>query len=698
MYKKEGFFATKEIKNKIFNLLLDYSGGSLFIHHIIPFISKNDLFLNFYLTCKKIATLIQQQITYNVILNIDLRNLLSLMNIYFEDKDKPIIVKDFLENKKINNWNINNECQRLDFCKTFPSILHFIDGLSIANDLLYRFDNFFNPTISFKDFRNLIKCIYEYTFLLNCNSVKYFTFYQTNRYMYGQTEASLDKFKTILVTDISNLFKKYNGNLSFNYCKAAAYTYQNLISAEQLADYILDFQQIISLNELNILTYDMQFLKSFNEHLIKIVNNNNYFSNLKKFKVLCNDSTDLVLLDNVINNIILNETKIVIKWENVNCNVAYYGGNFTKLYELLTKPNVYLNGDIKFENINMENLILENEGLVKKLDIIELLNSLHLDKVSSIKFNNCILFTTSSIEKQFNFKNIKLFECVNTTFKKFVDDKTIINFTKEILDNFKFQNLKIMKLENLNLNKIPISVNHTISNLIELSLAKNNISTIDNLNRNLQKNLFVNFSDNKIKDISILNIFRYISLENNPILQNNNIGIYNDKYFIIDTDDITFKKYFQSNFMELYLFNNMQFVKTLKKKNGNNCKAKVLSNSQAILSFLDLSKFNDKLYDTFYEKALNSLQSKSNLYKFYLNILYTEPEENSYSIKGIGSIVQVGIKSIQTNNDWLIININSNLINSNYIKEEISVWDKSNVDLEKLNYIEKNWKALTLKK
>ncbi|KAL9657775.1 hypothetical protein ABK040_013606 [Willaertia magna] len=177
-----------------------------------------------------------------------------------------------------------------------------------------------------------------------------------------------------------------------------------------------------------------------------------------------------------------------------------------------------------------------------------------------------------------------------------------------------------MEFENLNLNQIPISVNNTISNLIELSLAKNNISSIDNLNKNLQRNLFVDFSDNKIKGVSILNFFKYINLDNNPILQNNNIGIYNSEYITIDTEDITFKKYFQSNFMELYLFNNMEFVKTLKKKNGNNCKAKVLSNSQAIFR------------------------------------------------------------------------------RCNYIKEEINVWDKSSVDLEKINYIEKNWKVLTLKK
>ncbi|KAL9657755.1 hypothetical protein ABK040_013587 [Willaertia magna] len=693
MYKKEEFFTSKEIKNKIFNLLLDYSGGSLFIHHIIPFISKNDLFLNFYLTCKKIATLIQQQITYNVILNIEKRNLLSLMNVYLEDKDKPAIIKDFIENKNLEHLTNLRVCQKLDFCKTFPSILHFVDGLSISNDLLSPFDKFCKSIITFKHLKKLIECVYEYTFLLNVNSIKYFTFYQTKRYHFGKKEYDLKRFKRIFVKDISNLFKKHNGKLSFNYSKQySEYPYELLASPEELADIVFDFQKIISLEELNIYTYDNQFLNSFYARLLK--NDNNYFNNLKKFKVLCNNFYDLVLLENVINNIISNETKVVIKWENVICNTELL---FSKLYELLTKPNIYLNGNIKFENINMENLLLENEGLVIKSDIIKLLNSLHLDKISSIKFNNCILFTTSNIEKQFNFKNIKLFECVNTKCMKYIDDKTIINVTNEILDNFKFQNLKIMKLENLNLNQIPISVNNTISNLIELSLAKNNISGIDNLNKNLQRNLFVDFSDNKIKDVSILNFFRYISLENNPVLQNKNIGIYNSEYITIDTEDITFKKYFQSNFMELYLFNNMEFVKTLKKKNGNNCKAKVLSNSQAILSFLDLSKFNDKLHDTFYENALKSLQSKSNLYKCYLNILYTEPEENSYSIKGIGSILQVGIKSIETNG-WLIININCNLINSNYIKEEISVWDKSSVDIEKLNYIEKNWKVLTLKK
>ncbi|KAL9657774.1 hypothetical protein ABK040_013605 [Willaertia magna] len=232
------------------------------------------------------------------------------MNVYLKNKNKPAIVKDFIENKNLDHLTNLRDCQKLDFCKTFPFILHFVYSLSISNDLLCLFDEFFKSTILFQHFKKLIKCVFENILLLNVNSIKYFIFYQTTEY-YLKREFDLKRLKRIFVKNISNLFKKHNTKLSFNYSKQyLEYPYELLTSSEELVDIVFNFQKIISLKELNIYAYDNHFLNSF---YARLLNDNNYFNNLKKFKVLCNNFYDLVLLENVINNIILNETKVVIK-------------------------------------------------------------------------------------------------------------------------------------------------------------------------------------------------------------------------------------------------------------------------------------------------------------------------------------------------------------------------------------------------
>ncbi|KAL9647735.1 hypothetical protein ABK040_015223 [Willaertia magna] len=576
MYQNKEWFNSKEIKNKIFNLLLDYSNGSLFIHHIIPFITKNDLFLNFYLTCKKIAILIQQQITYNVILNLNEDNLLSVMNIYLQDKNKPLIVKEFIENglstgtKK--SWDFL-EGKKLDFCKTFPSILHFVNGLKIDVSLISEIDYYGQSRLTFNDFRDFIIQFYKYTFLLNHKSnVKYFIFNQSGYY---DQERNLERFKLLFIEDLANLFKNNDCNkqsqhlLNFK-CTQDIHSYGYFFIGEQLAQIIIDFQKVTSLQNLTVTSRWGAYLNKFANEMAKICDKN-IFNNLKKLKLNCgNIITDYNSYNNLLEK--LNETKVVIKSENLNLAIF---SDLVTVYNIFTKSNIYFSGNIIIRNINNGEECYNNKDY--QFDIVKFLESLQRsDKIFSLQIIDCNLYTTTNrFEKLFNFKNLTTFECINTTIKKYNNDGTETIITKEFLDNFKFQKLKLIKLEKLNLNEIPKSLNNL--NLNQISLANNKIENINNLN--LQNNLFIDIQNNNIKDISILNNYRYINLLNNPILQNKNIGFYNNNYFLIDNKEILFKKYFQNNLMELYLFNYMQFVKVLKKKNSKNSKIPILSNS-----------------------------------------------------------------------------------------------------------------------
>ncbi|KAL9647721.1 hypothetical protein ABK040_015210 [Willaertia magna] len=530
---------------------------------------------------------------------------------------------------------------------------------------------------------------YKYTFLLNHKSnVKYFIFNQSTGY-YDQ-ERNLERFKLLFIEDLANLFKNNDCNkqqlLSFKYIQGITpsygyFGYSPILNGERLAQIIIDFQKITSLQNLTVTSCWGEYLNKFADEMAKLCDKN-IFNNLKKLKLNCGDTFDENSFYNFLEK--LNETKVVIKSEDftlVNYNVA-------TAYKMLTKSNIYFSGNLKINYAHYN-----TEDYVQKFDIVKFLENLQRSyKLFSLKIADCDFYTTTNqLEKLFNFKNLTTFECINTTIKKYNDDGTETILTKEFFDSFKFQKLKLIKLEKLNLNEIPNSLNNL--NLNQLSLANNKIENINNLN--LQNNLFIDIQNNNIKDISILNKYRYINLLNNPILQNKNIGFYNNTYFLIDNKEILFKKYFQNNLMELYLFNYMQFVKVLKKKNSKNSKIPILSNSKAFLQLLNLSKFNDQLKDTFYETALNNLK----LFKFYLNILYTEPEENPYSIKGIGAVVQVAIQNCENNNDWLIISLNCNLKNGEgFIVEEISVWNRCDITLEKINYILKNWKQMVIKK
>ncbi|KAL9641713.1 hypothetical protein ABK040_007391 [Willaertia magna] len=600
MHKDEEFFNSNEIKKQYFNLVLDYSDGYLLLFHIIPFLTKNDLF-NLYLTNKKIANLIQQQNIYSFQLQVNENNLLKL--------------KDYFNINNNRNHLQNNRVEKINCNTTFPSILPFTNGLqlNLYNVITKRLQS------NIKEFVNFFyKYIFlqqqtkEVTFILECTS--YESYYV------------IPDIMNLLIEIINNdLDLKENEYLNLNLKFYIEFSNEKL-SSELLK--LFNQLQNIKFNtltfELNGVDYILNFVKdcsslqSLNIQTINIKINNSCSS----FDVLC------LFIEKFSNKIKFNIEADAFRFIDIS-SIKFF-------IKLMKFRNIFIYGKLYINWINFTQSHLQSNE-VEQIDIVKLFTYLQKFSIKEIHIENSSLITKSSLTN-FNLNKLQSFTCKKTTFYKINDKLEKIDITKEFLDIFKFENIKYLHFENLQLQQAPISLNNNV-HLKTIILKNNNIGNLDNLIK-VDGLAFIDLEDNKIDDIEVLNKFRNINLKGNKkVLYNNIIGYYNDKYFIINPEEYLFKQYFQTNLIEIYLFNFMQYVKIIKKKNRNT-KIQPISSRKNLLQFLELKNFKNILDNTYYFEAFSTLQQNlPHSIKFYLNILYTPPDKEEYDYFTKESIV-----------------------------------------------------------
>ncbi|KAL9655013.1 hypothetical protein ABK040_008797 [Willaertia magna] len=204
--------------------------------------------------------------------------------------------------------------------------------------------------------------------------------------------------------------------------------------------------------------------------------------------------------------------------------------------------------------------------------------------------------------------------------------------------------------------------------------------------------------------LELINVkFKYMESDNYSTVDITNevlIKFKSKKYIFT----IEYKKYFQNNLIELFLFQYLKFLKLIKNKNPN---ALYLENSCLNLINIYNKVENNELVNNFnlreamdyFVKSKKELKRSKNNYNFYLNILYSSPERR-LAIDCIGAVIQVAIHTAKETikeevkeEDWLIYSISCKLVNeSHFDKSAVTIWDKYFVTKENCNYIQQHWK------
>ncbi|KAL9647977.1 hypothetical protein ABK040_016668 [Willaertia magna] len=221
--------------------------------------------------------------------------------------------------------------------------------------------------------------------------------------------------------------------------------------------------------------------------------------------------------------------------------------------------------------------------------------------INNLEFHNCI-FGYNEI-KNFNFSNLQKLSFIND-----IKNFTFDNLSNNNEENNIFKNFKILQ-------KIKLEANLLNDNKLKqlLNITKEN------------KNLKINFKENQLQNISLLQYFIKNNININTKSNSYNIiGIKDDKNLITEDKSILifeinpfeykFKQFFQSdNSLELYLLNYTQYMKNLKSSKVIYQFHEILQNNyQALIDILNL-KPTPSLDDSFFNV------------EYYINLLYSAP-------------------------------------------------------------------------
>jgi len=307
---------------------------------------------------------------------------------------------------------------------------------------------------------------------------------------------------------------------------------------------------------------------------------------------------------------------------NYNENLSLFYNNKLNQYQIVKRKYLYYNNQFKkikyliqYIKLNkLKNLNLKNK--IKKHLYFKNLNQLKF-LFSQIKSLRKEIFKCSLLLKKFNKFNSYLF---NNNYKKIIN----LNLHKIIVNKKILHKNKVFKLFK-NFNLIKKSKINFILNFYKFKNLKRNINNFSLLNSNKTINR-INKNLNKIKNKYRINFIKFYR------------KFYKSKFFIKNkTNIIRNKKYFKLFFLlQFYNFKNNNI-----NKNRNFFsfrKRKIKSNLN--LNFLLKSRFNKKLYYTYYKTVTNKFsfyntlifknrKIKKNKKKFYKFFNFLQRKENS---------------------------------------------------------------------
>ncbi|KAL9654562.1 hypothetical protein ABK040_006626 [Willaertia magna] len=774
-----------DLKTKMFNLLLNYSDGDLFLHHILPFLTFQDIFHSLYLVNKKIAIIIQHQDLFKIVLPLKISNICLLMKYILNDtcqmpemlkKDKEILKKETNTTDISGPLLIRYYVEKEDYncCKTFPSILSLVTGLAIDLNMLYNIEN----CKDYCDLKDVLTLNDVYNFII---------YFYKNLILYKKDSPiilSLKNFESHLILE-KTLFTKlqdfFNENknilldINISSFDSNYYTLSNVnnICIYGIGNFILNSDFI--LNNLKVKTctdYASLIFKSLIENEENLMKQK--LENLQNFTFLLKTPhfSEVLYMSKLTN--FINFTKDFI---NENCKVNFTTGNTLNFYHSNFDEEREIDGWNLFidfmESIkNKQNITFNLQEVIfygfylsenyKQISFNTLLQYLTKFNINALDFYNCI-FDYKEIENEsFNFPILQKLSFIND------GDFTFDNRSNNNEENNIFKNPKMLivylnkiiapklvelRFYNLTLRNIPIDlINNCCNSLqkIELEanlLNDNELKQLLNITKE-NKNLIINFKENQLQDISLLQYF----IKNNIIINTksngyNIIGIKDDKNLIIeDKSNLIFtinpfeyksKQFFQSdNSLELYLLNYTQYMKNLKSSKVIYQSHEIFQNNyHALIDILNLTP-TPSLDDSFFNDAFLYLEKKKlktqkeskHPYEYYINLLYSAPlfikDTDNTTLFSVEfdypmGVFQLAIKKGlfgQTDrrknkeqqqqqlmeeeeqfnaNDWLILTLCCN----DTIRRKVSnyyVWDSSIITEEKINYIIKNWKKINI--
>ncbi|KAL9643667.1 hypothetical protein ABK040_016119 [Willaertia magna] len=741
------WLSTKELKTKMFELLLSYSNGDLLLHHILPYLTFNEIFYSLYLVNKRIAMIIQNQNQHQLVLRLTEKNICLLMKYFLKDNecrlphmlkiDKEIIKTSIpwfgVQNNYVTHY-IDQE--DIELCNTFPSIINFVTGLTI--DIVLFYNVFSTPSYYKKDIRLNLEHVYDFIIYFYKNLLLFkrqnpiiLSFNGIERCLYYRIDISL--FKKLI-----DLFNEFN-NVTVDFImktNSDCYYYRT----DDITLFISETTNFLMKTkfQLNSFTLHCPFDLSV-EILDSLMGTNNEekeikkekLSNLKHFSFIPYDfrgkSENLVKYFKFINEMIHKNCTICFKYSRtiVFSGVHELWNNF---YDFLISDRDSIN-TIFMAHFSFEKLALQNSE--KVTDFFSLLKCLSKLNLLSLEFHNCDIIYNTKI-KEVNTLN-------NNPNNIFSNNELLICY----LNKIKTPKLIELYLIKLSLQQLPLDLIKSCLKIENLVLTNNDLNDqkISQLLEFVKENnhLTINLNQNKICDISLLNycINNNINIdltetrfENIIIgikdLSNNNTSLNKDILFTINPYDYKFKQFLQSDIsLELYLFDYPKFVKWYKSTKKGYFNGFFSHGYQSIINFLSLNQYKD-LENTFYWTAFKYLEKKkmklaiqlgefNNCFEFYFNIIYTSPlfnNENPFSVKFNypNGVVQVAIRkcdfvkrkenNVQTEDinvdDWLILTLVCDGEKQKIVNKCL-IWDKELMTKEQMVFIVGYWKKLNLK-
>ncbi|KAL9641603.1 hypothetical protein ABK040_013522 [Willaertia magna] len=679
-----------ELKTKMFELLLNYSNGDLLLHHILPYLSFEEIFHSLYLVNKKIATIIQRQDLFKIVLPLRNENVCLLIKYLMSNdnqlpealkKEKQIIrnetnvanrsVANFLyEGPEYIKYYVENE--DYDCCKTFPSILNLVSGLSIDFDMLTNVNNsekYRKGILSINDVNNFIKYFYSNLILYKKDNNPIILSF-TNIGGYYNRDLFL----------LKNLTEIFNNDIliDFNIKFSNSYYYYDHHQDKEfmfgIGDFILNSKFI--LNNLIIKTSTILSSAFFNSLLC---NENEEQKQLMKEKLQNLQSFTTVLTCSNCSAYTLKDFLKFITSEmiNENCQVNLYANNiisFGNRYEEIGVKeswNNFINFIERDNCFNFANkLHFQDFGLQKDYKFVDfktLLKYLSKLKLTSLAFDYCEFEYKENdcMNETVNFSELQYLSISNRTddnnHTRFTSSQNVFknsNILTKYLNTITVPNLVELRLNNLSLQNIPINLIKSCSkSLKQLSMTYNllddkELQELLLLITKENNNLTIVLNGNQLKDISLLKYCTKnninIDLRNNLYHRNTIIGIKedftnlekSDLLFSLDPHEYKFKQFFQSdNSLELYIFDYIKYVKNVKLSKQSYQNYDFFQNgNQSLINLLPLPQISN-LRDIFYDDAFLYLEKKklktttetNHPYEFYFNLLYSAPKiDNNY--------------------------------------------------------------------
>ena len=507
------------------------------------------------------------------------------------------------ENENLNNIN-NQEINQENQIEICPEQMNFIYGSQYDIEIEKKLQNDKLKLISFQN---------------NLNTIDY----KFNIFKEEINQLIIQDYKKIYsLFDLKHLNKENDNNNLQNNLKNYTKNLKNFISKlfnikEQIMDSINIHLKIFDsfLEITKSFNYENNPIERFLEKNLEKIINSWMFPKINLDKINLTNFFNKTNLEENLKNYIKNTLN------NSNLSIEFSNFNIKDEEKLKEKKN----NDIKFLQENKSKISKLKLNFINQNEIKDYLNDFNLPNLQSLTMNNCNLMNLNFNEKFSNLNKINFNKCsdFNVNCLNNINNLQILSLNKIGLINSGFENvinffikndnlksnLEILNfsdnnINNIRLNEIVYSNNHSFYNLKEMNFNKNKISDFL-INKDFFPNLkFINLCKNNFSSFRL----RKKDYKNILILLNGNNYLIEDnlreKYYNEIKEKISEFKYNIKFFSLSWLFN----------LNNNNLLNNFYINSplRIGLTKLDLSycSIDNKIFFNFFDSNKGMLNLK----------------------------------------------------------------------------------------